>query len=225
MFGFMKYMFAMGKLCCAPMTDDEVAALKASHDAALKKVQDDHKAELDKLKPPPKKEDDPSLSDKARQQRELDEKNKQSERSLESAVVFNQSIKDFMKNNVGLLPKTIESLFTAAEKETFDSQVQKANELKVGIVQEFFAVQANLDLLTAAQKVELEDFLKLTKTGKQDRAQTMYAMIFEPALETLRKVEKAKQVGQGSNEQSSSEKALAEKMFKASRKHYLGDKE
>lgn len=222
MFLFLKYMVSMGKLCMAPMTDDEVAALKADHQKALDAAAAKHKEELEKLKPAPKKEDDPSLADKARQEREAAEKAKKSEKSLESAIVFNSGSKDFLKNNAGLLPKTIEGIFAAAEKESFDSQIQKANEIKVGIVSEFFAVQANLDQLTGAQKVELEDFLKLTKNGKQERVEAIYAMIFEPALENQRRVEKAKQVSNGSKDQSNSEKALAEKMMKNSKKHYLG---
>lgn len=138
---------------------------------------------------------------------------------------FNIAGKDFVKNNEGLLPKSIESLFAQAEKEKYDSAIDKANAIKVGVVSEFFAVQANMDLLTSSQKVELEEFLKLTKNAKQDRIENVYAMIFEPTLETLRKVEKAKQVNSGAKDQSNAEKALADRMMKQSKKHYLGDKE
>jgi len=171
------------------------------------------------------KEDDSSLADKARLEREANEKKGSYEKSLESALNFNIAGKNFVKENQSLIPKTIEGIFAQAEKEKYDSAIDKANAIKVGVVSEFFAVQANMDLLTQAQKVQLEDFLKLTKNGKQERVENVYSMIFEPTLESLRKIEKAKQLNNGSKNQTDGEKALAEKMMKLSRQHYLGEKQ
>lgn len=211
------------------LTDDQEKELKANHDKAIKEANDKFAAEKaeweKKSKEKPNPEDDPTLADKARKEREDKEKGAKHERSLEAAISFNQAGKDFAKNNEGLLPKSIEGLFVQAEKEKYDSAIDKANSIKVAVVTEFFAVQANHDLLTSSQKVELEEFLKLTKNVKQDRIENVYAMIFEPTLETLRKVEKAKQVNSGAKDQSNSEKALADRMMKQSKKHYLGDKE
>lgn len=211
-----------------PMTDEEVAALKADHEKAIKEAADKHaaeKAEWEKKSKEKKTEDDPSLADKARLEREAAEKKTKYEKSLGAALKFNMGSAEFLKSNAGLLPKTVEGIFAQAEKQTYDSEVEKAAEIKVGLVSEFFAVQANMDQLTGAQKVELEDFLKLTKNGKQERIENVYAMIFEPTLESIRKIEKAKHVSSGAKDQSSAEKALADRMMKQSRKHYLGDKE
>lgn len=207
------------------MTPEEIAALKAENEKLKADNEKLTKAVPPKKEEPAPKEDDPSLADKARLEREANDKKVRYERSLESALNFNIAGPNFLKDNVGLLPKNIESIFVAAEKEKYDSAVDKANAIKVGVVSEFFAVQANHDLLTAGQKIELDDFLKLTKNGKQDRVENVYAMIFEPTLETLRKVEKAKQLNTGTKNQTDAEKQLADKMMKASKKHYLGDKE
>lgn len=180
---------------------------------------------LEKKGAPPPPPEDPSLADKARKEREDNEKKAGYEKTLESALNFNISGKEFIKSNAALLPKNIEGLFAQAEKENYGSAIEKANAIKVGIVSEFFAVQANHDLLTAGQKNQLDDFLKLTKTGKQDRIESIYSMIFEPTLETLRKVEKAKQVHSGGKDQTDSEKMYADKMIKMSKKHYLGEKD
>lgn len=208
------------------MTPEEIAALKAEnekmktdHAAALKSLQD----EMEKLKKPP--EADPSLAEKAKKEREEADKKKNYEKSLGSALKFNMSGAEFLKENAGLLPKTVEGIFAQAEKRKYDSEVEKANQIKVGVVSEFFAVQANMDHLTGSQKVELEEFLKLTENAKQDRIENVYAMIFEPTLESIRKVEKAKQVNSGTKDQSTVEKQLADRMMKQSKKHYLGDKE
>jgi hypothetical protein len=210
------------------VTPEEIAAMKAENEkikADHAKALKDHADEISKLKPAPKKDDDdPSLADKVRKDTEEKEKAAKHEKSLESALNFNIESKSFVKNNAGLLPPNIQGLFDQAEKENYATAIEKASAVKVGIVSEFFAVQANLDLLTSGQKVELDQFLKLTKNVKQERVEGIYSMIFEPTLETLRKVEKAKQLNNGVKNQSDSEKELADRMMKKSRKHYLGEK-
>lgn len=214
------------------MDEKELAALKEANPKAYEHIMS-MKAENDKLKvspkkddpPPPKKDDDPDLADKARKDREDKESKGKYEKSLEAALNFNIGSPEFLKSNAGLLPKNVEGIFTQAEKETYDSAIEKANAIKVGVVSEFFAVQDNHDLLTSSQKKEIDEFLKLTKNGKQERVEAVYAMIFEPTLETKRKVEKARQLNNGSKNQTDVEKQLADRMMKASKKHYLGDKE
>lgn len=204
------------------MTPEEIAAMKAENEKL--------KADNEKLKTPPPAPpapppDDPSLADKVRKEQEEKDKSAKREKSLESAIGFTHASKDFLKANQGLLPKTIEGVFAQADKEKYDSAVEKANAIKVEIFKEFFSVQANLDLLTQTQKNEVEEFLKLTKNGKHDRIENSYSMIFEPTLETLRKIEKAKQVNLDPKNQTDAEKQLTDKMLKAAKKHYLGDKE
>lgn len=213
------------------MDEKELEALKESNPKAYESYMA-LKGENDKLKstpppktaPPPPKED-PGLGDKVRKEQEEKDKAAKREKSLEAAIGFAHASKDFVKANQGLLPKTIEGIFAAADKETYDSAIDKANAIKVEIVKEFFSVQSNLDLLTQTQKNEVEEFLKLTKNGKQDRIETMYSMIFEPTLESLRKIQKAKEVNIDPKNQSDAEKAFTDRMMKSSKKHYLGDKE
>lgn len=194
----------------------DIDDLKAQNAALLARLD-----ALEKAKPAP---EDPTLVDKVRKQKEEAEKNQGHEKSLESALKFNISAKDFVKYNKGLVPDTIESLFTQAEKETYDSAIEKANAIKAGIVQEFFSVQANYDDLTTDQKIQLDQFMKLTKNGKQEKAASVYSMIFEPSLENRRKIEKAKEVNKGGKAQTDSEKMQAEKLLKLGKQRYLGEK-
>lgn len=206
-----------------PMTDDEVAQLKADHEKAIKDAKDAHareKAEWEKkAKPDP---DDDDLADKAKRQREADDKKKTSEKTLESAINFLVGSAEWQKTNSSLMPKTVPGIFEAAEKENYGSKIEKANAIKVGIVQEFFAVQANHDLLTGDQKIALAEFLALTKNVKQERVDNIYAMIFEPTLKYIKDIAKAKLLNNGEKNETDSEKALTEKYRKASQKHYLG---
>lgn len=203
------------------MTPEEIAAMQAENLAF--KVE----AEKNKAKPPPipivPPPEDASLEEKAKKDRETKEAASKNQRSLESAINFSVASKEFIKNNKALLPPSIESLFTQADKETYDSAIEKANAIKVGIVSEFFLVQANMDQLTGPQKIEVDNFFKLTKTGKQDRVENVYSMIFEPTLEMARKIEKARQLNNGDKNQTDGEKVLADRMMKMSRQHYLGE--
>lgn len=203
--------------------DKQLADLRAENEK-FKTLAESSRLELEKYKAP-KQEEEPTLADKARKERESNEGKQKHEKSLESALRFNIAGGEFTKVNEGLIPKSIEGIFKEAEKEKYDSAIEKSNAIKVGIVSEFFAVQANHDLLTSSQKVELEDFLKLTKNGKLDRVENTYSMIFEPTLETLRKIEKAKHVNSGQKSQDTVEKQMIERMIKQSKKHYLGEKE
>lgn len=214
---------------CPEITQEELDKLKGFETGS--KAKDDElaklKADLEKAtkKPDPDPKDDPSLADKVRKDQEAKDALSKREKSLESAIGFTHASKDFLKSNLGLLPKTIEGVFAQAEKETYDSAIDKANAIKVEIVKEFFSIQSNLDLLTQTQKNEVELFLKLTKNGKQEKIESMYSMVFEPTLETLRKVEKARQLQIDPKNQTDSEKAFTDRMMKLSKKHYLGDKE
>jgi len=170
---------------------------------------------------------DATLRDKIKKQKEREEERKQENRRIENALKFNLSINDFVKNNEDLLPSEIPEILKAADKEKYDSAIERANIVKSNLIQAFFSVQSNLDLLTANQKTQLDDYLKLTKNGKEQKAEFIYENIFEPAIETLRKIKKAEEVGKanaGFSSGSKAENAYKEKLMAISRKTHLGEK-
>lgn len=161
------------------------------------------------------------LASKAAKEREDGERRQAETKGLEAAVAFNHGIKEWAKTNAVLLPKSIESIITAADKETYDSAVQKSNAIKEALVSEFFAQQSNLDLLTQTQKNALEEFKKLTKNSKQERVQTLFDTVFEPTFESLKRERKASQVRQGLGDPSNMETAHEAKMKAISQKRYF----
>lgn len=165
---------------------------------------------------------DQSLADKARLEDEIILKKKNESKHLESALNFNIKSPEFLKANASLLPKTIEGIFQAAEKENYESAIEKANAIKSEIVTEFFAQASNLELLTASQKLALEDFQKLTKNVRQERVQQIYDQIFEPTLETLKKLRKAEALQKGQAEPNDKMDAYKKKISELSFKHYVG---
>lgn len=176
-------------------------------------------------KPAPDPKDSADLAAKAKAEREAAEQTSNNERRLESALKFNLGSTQWLKDNASLLPKSIEGIFTAAAKENYANAIEKDSAIKAGIVSEFFSQQANVDRLTAAQKVALEDFNKLTKNVKQERAQSIYDTLFEPALETLKLVKKAEQLNKGIANPTDVEAGYKSRLIAGSRKHYLGDKQ
>jgi len=202
-----------------PDAGKEVEALKSQNADLIKRLE----ALEGKGKPDPKEELD--LKEKAKKEQEERDKQSANSKDIESALKFSLKSEEFLKTNASLLPKDVADIFKMAEKETYDSAVQKASAIKSGIIQSFFAVQDNLDLLTSGPKSALEEYLKLTKNGKQDRAQYIYETVFEPAFEMLKRVKKAELINRtGINPGSDSEKAYRDKLMNGSKKHYLGEK-
>lgn len=196
----------------------EIEALKEQNKQLLSKLEEFTK----------QKKTEESLNDKARKEQEQRDKASADSKALEAALTFNLKADEFIKANESLLPKEISDIFKIAEKEKYDSAVQKANATKSAIVKAFFDIQSNMDLLTSAHKLGLEEYFRLTKNGREEKAQYVYENIFEPALEMLRRVKKAEELSRaryGLANPSDVDKAYAEKLMKLSRKHYLGEKE
>lgn len=183
---------------------------------------------------PPKKEDDEEEDDEEDDLRKKAAKGKQSNedkiaetRSIEGALKFNLGVTDFVKTHADLLPSNIQEILRVAEKETYDSAIEKAGALKAAFIQEFFEVKDNVDALTASQKVQLADYLKLTKTGKESKAASIYENIFEPALETLKKVKKAEELGKarsGFATGNAVQDGYKERLMNNAKKTHLGEK-
>lgn len=221
------------------MTPEEIAAMKAENEkykaaaAAAQKEKDDAAAAAAAAKAKGEgegdkdKTDDPDLLDKVRAKNESDEKEKSKLKGIESAVRFNLSIGDFVKANSDVLPSDVEKVIKEAEKENYDSAVERARALKVPIIKAFFDVQANLELLTPTQKTQLADYQKLTKAGREERADYIYENLLEPALGTMKKLKKAEEVGRarsGLAPGGKAEEDYRNRLVEGSRKFYLGDK-
>ena len=196
-------------------TQAELAAVVASLKAEIEQLKSKQAA--------PKEEED--LQTKAKnKQEQLDNEASKSKR-LEAALTFNLKSADFLKQNSALLPKEAEDIFALADKENYADAIEKDCAIKSGLIQSFFAVQSNVDLLTGAQRASLDDFLKLTKNGKQDKAQHIFDTIFEPTFEMLRRVKKAESLKKGYGTQDGTTDAYKQRMINLSKKHYnMGDR-
>lgn len=192
----------------------EFETLKASHAELIKK--------FEALSAPNPDDKDKSLLDKARDKRAEDDKKNVDTKALENALRFSMGADQFLKTNASLLPKDISDIFQAAEKEKYDSAIEKDAAIKAGIIQSFFSLQANVDLLTPGLKSGLDDYLKLTKAGKHEKSQLVYDSIFEPAFEMLKRTKKAEELNKGYGHGGDDETVYKNKLMEQSTKHYLG---
>lgn len=189
--------------------------------AALQALLNDKKKTEEDPKDKTKKEED-DLFEKNKKEKEEAEKRSRDGKKLEGSIAFNMTLDTFTKSNKSFFGSDIDSILETAKKENYPDAISKAASIKSGMIQSFFSKQENVDLLTAGQKNKLDEYLKLTKNEKENRAIDLFEEIFEPALETMRKVKKAEDLvkakyGYTSNTQDS----YKERLMAHSKKAYF----
>lgn len=206
------------------MPPEEIKPDLAKELEALKAKNAEYEAKIKELSvktdPKPEPKEDPELIEKARLKKAEDDKKMGDNKALENALKFSLKSEEWLKVNASLLPKEIGDIFKQAETEKYDSAIEKDGALKSGIVQAFFKVQENLDLLTASQKSNLDEYLKLTKNEKQVQAQKIYDSIFEPTFETLKRVKKAEALSKGLG--TGGDDGYKNRLIEGSKKHFFG---
>jgi hypothetical protein len=201
--------------------DDVKAQLEA-----MKAENEKIKAELDGFKSK-KTQDDSDLLKKAEDAKKAEGDKLASTRRQESAVKFNLTIGNFIKDNKDILPPEVEDLIKQADKENFDTAAQKSAAVKVGIIQSFFKVKENHDRLTASQRSSIDRYLNLTKNGKEEEAENIFENVFEPALELVKAHKKAEEVGKarsGHASSTESEDKYKVRLMEHSKKALMGGK-
>lgn len=176
----------------------EMKAMRERAEAAERRA-----AELEKKNNPAggggNNNSDPDLREKAEKERRENEEKQRDVKAVESAVKFNMGLKEFSEKNKDLLPKEVADILRLSDRESYGSEVARANALKAAIMQSYFLVEANLADLTASQKESVAEFLKLSKTGRESKAAELYNAVFEPALEMHKKLHKAQEIVRAKN--------------------------
>lgn len=169
--------------------------------------------------------DDP-LGEKAREEREKKEREQADTKQIEQAVQFNMGLDRFLADNAELLPKEMSEIVALAHKENYASSFAKANAIRASLLKSFFSVQTNIDVLTESQKTKIEDFLKLTLDAREAKAGQIYADIFEPTLEMIRKVKKAEDLARvrGGIGGTQTDNEYKDRLIKRARQAHLGEK-
>lgn len=194
---------------------------KNQEEADRKKKEEEEKAKGGK-------KDEEDLGTKAAKERQAENDRKADAKKIESALKFNLGVSQFAKDHADLLPGEVESILRVADKENYDTALDKANAIRAELVKSFFSVQDNVSALTPAQKATLDDFLKLTKNGKEEKAEFIYENLFEPALQTMKRIKKAEELGKARSGFAGTDKVqdgYKARLMAASKKTHLGEKE
>jgi hypothetical protein len=200
--------------------------LQAALDAANKTIQELNekiKAAPPASPPPKAPEEDSTLADKAERERIEAEKRQQDAKAIERDITFNLGIKDFVKVNAALLPKEIEDVVRLAESENYDTPAAKASAVRDSIISTFFKIQANRDTLTDWQRETLDNYLKLTKAGRETESAKIFATVFEPSFAMVKNIkaqEERSRASHGYMTGSEADIAYQKKLIEHSSKRY-----
>lgn len=208
------------------MPPEEIAALQEKIANADKMIAELNKKLEEKNKTPdPAKEEPKDINDKVLQERADRDKADAEARQIESAITFTVRKDQFLAENKDLLPEEMGDIFTKLETETFKNSIDKANASKDAIIKSFFSVQSNMDLATENHKKQINAYLALTQEGRKEKAADVYVNIFEPALETLRRVKKAEQASLAnrglSSDTTDAAKRYKNKLIESSENYYF----
>lgn len=185
--------------------------------------------------PDPKKEDptpkedeiqEPSLLSKVKSENDDKEKSAAEKAKLTAALRFTMGADKFIEEHKTILPKEVADIFAKANKESYDSDIEKANAMRAGVIESFFSVQANMDLLTASQKAQVEDYLKLTRKARDEKSGEVFVNVLEPSMHMLKQLKKAEELAKTGRDgtlgegQAGIQGEIVKRMVELSKKHY-----
>lgn len=163
------------------------------------------------------------LVKKVEEERKKKESEQATTRQLEEAIAYKYSLDEFVKKNEDILPSQVAELVKAAKSETYNNAVSEAAAIKKAILDSFFSIQSNVDLLTESQKRQLDDYKKLTKEAKESQAPVLYTNLFEPSLQMLRRLKTAEELNRSREgiPTSNAEAAYKRKLIEAAERKYI----
>lgn len=100
-----------------------------------------------------KDEDDQSIFDKRRNDEEEKKNNAESVKRIQSAVVFDTSFDNFIKENKEYFPESVSTIRNDVKS---DDAVEKANLIAATAAKEYFSIKSNLDSLTTADRERVQ---------------------------------------------------------------------
>lgn len=191
---------------------DDAAAKKAEEDAKKREEEEKKKSlEADKLKAAEEK----VKADKLAKTTEEQEKQR-----MMDAFKFNSLLGDFLKDNKDYLPENLADIINILQAKTYGSDVEKAQELKRAVIEQYIKNQANIDLLPDTLKAKAEKYAGFTTKEKLEQAPNFYDIV-ETGIHTAKNVKKAEAIQKGGGlndgDEKTATKEYEEKMLQFSK--------
>jgi len=188
---FAKFMSKIGEMIDQKLDEREEKRQKAEEEAK-KKAEEEAKKKKDDDDELKRAEEEVKRRKEAKNAKELEK-----ERYL-AAFKWNATIKDFLKENKEFLPENLEDIINVLEAKTYANDVEKAQELKRAVVEQYIKNQANIDILPESLKAKAEKYSGFTTKEKLERAPDFYDIV-ETGIHTAKNIKKAEAIEKSGN--------------------------
>lgn len=183
----------------AETTAKTIASEFAKRDEAAKKAAEEakKKAEEEAAK---KKEEEDALAAAEKKVKERNQAKTQEELEKErmlNAFKFNSTLNDWLKTNKEFLPGNTEDIINILMAKQYNGDVDKAQELKRAIVEQYIKEQKNLDVLPEYLKAKAEKYAGLSTKEKLEQAENFYDIV-ETGINTAKNIAKVAAIEKGS---------------------------
>ena len=144
-----------------------------------------------------------NIVDEAKEAYRKEAEAKELNASLANAIKFNMSVDGFIKDNEAILPKEARALFDTVNNKVYSTDVEKANVLRKGLIEQFIELKENFDILPSSLKEKANRFKALTDDEKVKQSGKFWDIVEIGASQKvlIRKAEQFKK--QGGQEQKS----------------------
>lgn len=144
-----------------------------------------------------------NIVDEAKEAYRKEAEAKELNASLANAIKFNMSVDGFIKDNEAILPKEARTLFDTVNNKVYSTDVEKANVLRKGLIEQFIELKENFDILPSSLKEKANRFKALTDDEKVKQSGKFWDIVEIGASQKvlIRKAEQFKK--QGGQEQKS----------------------
>lgn len=181
-----KMLEAFGK-----MVDSKLKAYdddrKKAEEEARKKAEEEAKK---------KKDDDDALKkaeEEVRKRKEAKTAEELEKEKYLDAFKYNATVQDFLKDNAEYLPESLADIINILQAKTYANDVEKSQELKRAVVEQYIKIQDNLDILPESLKAKAEKYAGFTTKEKLERAPEFYDIV-ETGIHTAKNIKKAEAI-------------------------------
>lgn len=144
-----------------------------------------------------------NIVDEAKEAYRKEAEAKELNASLASAIKFNMSVDGFIKDNEAILPKEARALYDTVNNKVYSTDVEKANVLRKGLIEQFVELKENFDILPNSLKEKANRFKSLTDDEKVKQSGKFWDIVEIGASQKVL-IRKAEQLNkQGGQEQKS----------------------
>lgn len=136
---------------------------------------------------------DASTLEKARQAEEESATRRATEKAIADAARFSVSIKETITAGEGFFPDETSEIIKVNAKANFDSELDKANDLRSSLIESVFSQKKNLELMTPSAQEKVNAYLELSPKKRQEKAGEYWEYV-NTALDIHNRIAKAERV-------------------------------